>query len=81
MDEASAFLSKLKRENAEAIYQTLRTSAVSRFGSRWAGFVISYPRHADDFTMTKLREARARPELGHAGGWATQDVGGQPSYP
>jgi hypothetical protein len=64
MDEASAFLSKLKRENAEAIYQTLRTSAVSRFGSRWAGFILSYPRHADDFTMTKLKEARARPDRG-----------------
>lgn len=61
MDEASAFLSKTKRENAEAIYQTLRTSAVSRFGQRWAGFIISYPRHADDFTMTKLREARETP--------------------
>lgn len=64
MDEASAFLSKLKRENAEAIYQTLRTSAASRFGMRWLGFIISYPRHADDFTMTKLKEAKARPELG-----------------
>lgn len=58
MDEASAFLSKLKRENAEKIYQTLRTSAVSRFQRKWVGFIISYPRHADDFTMTKLREAR-----------------------
>lgn len=64
MDEASAFVSKLKRENAEAIYQTLRTSAGSRFGRRWVGFIISYPRHADDFTMTKLREAQDRPELG-----------------
>jgi hypothetical protein len=64
MDEASAFLSKLKRENAEAIYQTLRTSAASRFGLRWVGFIISYPRHADDFTMTKLKEANARPDLG-----------------
>ena len=58
MDEASAFLSKLKRENADRIYQTLRTSAVSRFQRKWVGFVISYPRHADDFTMTKLREAQ-----------------------
>jgi len=64
MDEASAFLSKLKRENAEAIYQTLRTSAASRFGMRWVGFIISYPRHADDFTMSKLKDAKARPELG-----------------
>lgn len=64
MDEASAFLSKTKRENAEAIYQTLKTSAASRFGLRWAGLIISYPRHADDFTMTKHREAEANPDLG-----------------
>lgn len=64
MDEASAFLSKLKRENAEAIYQTLKTSAASRFGLRWVGLIISYPRHADDFTMTKHREAVLDPSLG-----------------
>jgi hypothetical protein len=64
MDEASAFLSKLKRENAESIHQTLKTSAGSRFGLRWVGLIISYPRHADDFTMTKHREAQADPTLG-----------------
>lgn len=64
MDEASAFLSKLKKENAGAIYQTLKTSATSRFGGRWVGMVISYPRHADDFTMTLLKLAQAQPELG-----------------
>ena len=64
MDEASAFLSKLKRENATAIYQTLKTSASSRFGRRWLGLVISFPRHADDFTMTLLQLAQSKPELG-----------------
>lgn len=64
MDEASAFLSAAKRENAEKIYGTLRSSAGSRFGQRWLGFVISYPRHADDFTMTKVAEARAQPSAG-----------------
>lgn len=64
MDEASAFLSKLKRENASSIYQTLKTSAGSRFGRRWVGMVISYPRHADDFTMTLLALAQSRPDLG-----------------
>jgi hypothetical protein len=70
MDEASAFLSKLKRENAEAIYQTLKTSAASRFGLRWVGLIISYPRHADDFTMSKHREfdAATRP-AGSTGAW------------
>jgi hypothetical protein len=64
MDEASAFLSKQKRENATAIYQTLKTSAASRFGRRWLGMVISFPRHADDFTMSLLRLAQTTPELG-----------------
>lgn len=64
MDEASAFLSKLKRENADAIYQTLKTSASSRFGRRWLGMVISFPRHADDFTMALLNLAQSQPELG-----------------
>jgi hypothetical protein len=67
MDEASAFLSAAKKENAGAIYQTLRTSAGSRFGMRWIGFIISYPRHADDFTMTKVAEAKANPEAGILG--------------
>lgn len=64
MDEASAFLSQAKRENAEGIHQTLRTSAGSRFKRRWIGFIISYPRHADDFTMTKLGEAERYPDAG-----------------
>src|SRR5580698_6011268 len=64
MDEASAFLSKLKRENANNIYQTLKTSASSRYGRRWVGAVISYPRHADDFTVSLLNLAKSRPELG-----------------
>jgi hypothetical protein len=64
MDEASAFLSKLKRENAEAIHYTLKTSAASRFGMRYVGLIISWPRHADDFTMTKHREAVLNPTLG-----------------
>jgi hypothetical protein len=62
MDEASAFLSKLKRENAEA----------SRFGGRYVGLIISWPRHADDFTMTKHKEAVLDPSLGvYADGPAT----------
>jgi hypothetical protein len=64
MDEASAFLSKLKRENAEDIHQTLKTSAASRFGLRWVGLIISWPRHGDDFTMTRHKEAVLNPELG-----------------
>lgn len=85
MDEASAFLSAAKRENAEAIYKTLRTSAGSRFGTRWLGFVISFPRHADDFTMTKLKEARRHPEAGiYADGpaktWEVNELRGRDGY-
>jgi hypothetical protein len=64
MDEASAFLSKLKRENANQIFQTLKTSAASRFGMRAFGFILSWPRHQDDFTMTKLVEAQKNPGQG-----------------
>jgi hypothetical protein len=64
MDEASAFLSKLKRENAEAIHYTLKSSAASRFGGRYVGLIISWPRHGDDFTMTKHKEAALNPTLG-----------------
>jgi hypothetical protein len=60
----SAFLSKLKRENAEDIHETLKTSAASRFGLRWVGLIISWPRHGDDFTMTRHKEAVLNPELG-----------------
>lgn len=82
MDEASAFLSAAKKENAGKIYQTLRTSAASRFGMRWLGFIISYPRHADDFTMQKCAEARAHPEAGiYADGpastWAINQMRGR----
>lgn len=64
MDEASAFLSAIKRENAEKIFSTLSTSASTRFKRRWIGMIISFPRHGDDFTMTKLAEAVRHPELG-----------------
>lgn len=85
MDEASAFLSAAKRENAEKIYKTLRTSAGSRFGTRWLGFIISFPRHADDFTMTKCAEARRHPEAGiYADGpaktWEINPLRGRQGY-
>jgi hypothetical protein len=64
MDEASAFLSAIKRENAEKIFSTLETSASTRFKRRYIGLIISFPRHGDDFTMTKLAEAQRNPELG-----------------
>lgn len=52
MDEASAFKSAKKIENARGIYNTLRSSANTRFIGRWKGFVLSYPRAEDDWDFT-----------------------------
>jgi hypothetical protein len=59
MDEASAFKSAKKIENAHNIYNTLKSSANTRFGNRWLGFVLSYPRKEDewDFTTRLYKEA------------------------
>ena len=56
MDEAAAFRSETKIANADKIYNTLRTSMVSRFGNRGRGCILSYPRHEDDFIMRKYAE-------------------------
>lgn len=50
LDEASG-LATVRTDKANDIYRMLRTSAVSRFGTRYKGFIISYPRHKDDFTV------------------------------
>lgn len=52
MDEASAFKSAKKIENANNIYNTLKSSANTRFVGRWIGFVLSYPRKEDDWDFT-----------------------------
>ena len=52
MDEASAFKSAKRIENARAIYNTLKSSANTRFVGRWKGFVLSYPRAEDDWDFT-----------------------------
>ncbi len=51
MDEAAAFTNDSGQSNAHAVYSTLRSSAASRFPSRWFGFILSYPRHQEDFIM------------------------------
>ena len=58
MDEASAMKDGTKLNNAKRIYSTLRTSATSRFGMRWKGFVLSYPRAEDDFTVRLYNESQ-----------------------
>jgi len=52
MDEASAFKSAKKIENATNIFNTLKSSANTRFVGRWIGFVLSYPRKEDDWDFT-----------------------------
>lgn len=51
MDEASAFKDHTETMNGDKIYKTLRTSSKSRFGLRWKGAIISWPREENDFTM------------------------------
>ena len=50
MDESSGFANS-RTDKAEELYRMLRTSAVSRFGNKYKGFIISYPRQKDDFTI------------------------------
>lgn len=44
-------------EAANDIYATLRSSATSRYNDKMLLIFISFPRHAEDFMMTKYREA------------------------
>lgn len=70
MDEASSWETEyITGENGEqiavsrahSIYDTLRTSSVSR-SWKWAGLIISYPRNEDDFTLN-MAQAAQRKEL------------------
>lgn len=56
MDEASAFKSKMGKENAEPVYQTLTTSTREL---PYVGAIISYPRHEDDFTIRKYEYSQS----------------------
>ena len=60
MDEASAFKSAKRIENASNIYNTLKSSANTRFNNRWKGFVLSYPRSDEDwdFTIKLYKESK-----------------------
>lgn len=50
LDEASGFVGN----DAEELYNILRSSAVSRFGTRYKCFILSYPRSPgpEDFTLS-----------------------------
>jgi len=57
MDEASGFRDKGKRANAHKVYETLKTSAESRFPHTYRGIIISWPRSRKrDFTLEKFKE-------------------------
>lgn len=51
IDEASGMNTVRGGDKAAELYRMLRTSAVSRFGIKHKGFIISYPRQKDDFTI------------------------------
>jgi len=53
LDEASGF------DNADKLFNVLRSSSVSRFGSRGKGFILSYPRFKDDFTMRMYEQYKS----------------------
>lgn len=59
LDEASAFVDGSDMNNADKILNSMRSSAASRFGTRWKAFVISYPRYKDDI-ICRLYEISKR---------------------
>lgn len=52
MSEASAFKSATKERNGSKVFNTLKTSASSRFPGRWRGIVMSFPRFDQDTDFT-----------------------------
>lgn len=58
IDEASSLATGTDREkaNGDELFNMLRTSAQSRFADLWSGFVMSFPRHQNDFQMKMYRE-------------------------
>lgn len=55
LDEADGM--RTEREDlAEHLYRLLRTSAVSRFGTHFKGFIITYPRYKDSFSLRLFKK-------------------------
>lgn len=63
MDEAAAFRDKGKKANGKKVYETLKSSANSRFPGLWRGLIISYPRSKTDFMMHMYDIAVAEPTM------------------
>jgi hypothetical protein len=59
MSESSAFKAQNKERNGQKVYDTLKSSANSRFPGKWKGMVISFPRYEKDvdFTYALYEEA------------------------
>ena len=74
MDEASAFRSATKARNADKVYNTLRTSASTRFKTRWVGVMISFPRIAGDFIQKMIKLAETQRSLYGMGPMATWEM-------
>lgn len=55
----SAMKDTNQKANADKLYEMLTTSAQSRFPGKWFGFVLSWPRHRNDFTMKMYTDAIA----------------------
>jgi intein/homing endonuclease len=58
LDESSAFDDSPTTNRAQKIFDMLKSSAVSRFGERFKGFVLSFPRYKDDFIMRLYKLAQ-----------------------
>jgi hypothetical protein len=58
LDEADAFKTGSQLRSASKIYRTVRTSAVSRFGMKYKGFIISYPRSKNGFILTMYKNSK-----------------------
>lgn len=65
MSEASAFVTRHRARNGAKVYNTLRTSASSRYGNRWKGMAYSFLRDdaLTDFTWLLYEEAERSPEM------------------
>ena len=55
LDEADGMKTE-KEDLAEQLYRLLRTSSVSRFGNRHKGFIITYPRSKDSFSLKMFKK-------------------------
>lgn len=54
-DEIAAFSSPVRMNQASHIHRLLTSSARTRFNDRWRGFMISFPRHGEDYVMQTVK--------------------------